>query len=43
MERDLKKLVASMTLEEKAGMCSGADFLEYKGCGTARNSKRDDV
>ena len=25
MERDLKKLVASMTLEEKAGMCSGAD------------------
>lgn len=23
MERDLKKLVASMTLEEKAGMCSG--------------------
>ena len=22
MERDLKKLVASMTLEEKAGMCS---------------------
>ena len=26
MERDLKKLVVSMTLEEKAGMCSGADF-----------------
>lgn len=30
MERDLKKLVASMTLEEKAGMCSGADFWNTK-------------
>ena len=27
MERDLKKLVASMTLEEKAGMCSGIQRL----------------
>ena len=31
MERDLKKLIASMTLEEKAGMCSGADFWNTKG------------
>ena len=30
MERDLKELVASMTLEEKAGMCSGADFWNTK-------------
>ena len=30
MERDVKKLVASMTLEEKAGMCSGADFWNTK-------------
>ena len=30
MERDLKKLVASMTLEEKAGMCSGLDFWHLK-------------
>ena len=30
MERDLKKLVVSMTLEEKAGMCSGADFWNTK-------------
>ena len=30
MERDLRKLIASMTLEEKAGMCSGADFWNTK-------------
>lgn len=30
MERDLKELIASMTLEEKAGMCSGADFWNTK-------------
>ena len=30
MERDIKKLVAEMTLEEKAGMCSGADFWNLK-------------
>lgn len=30
MERDLKKLIAEMTLEEKAGMCSGADFWNLK-------------
>ena len=23
MERDLKKIISEMTLEEKAGMCSG--------------------
>ncbi len=31
MERDLKKLVGEMTLEEKAGMCSGYDFWHLKG------------
>ncbi|MCD8190187.1 MAG: glycoside hydrolase family 3 C-terminal domain-containing protein [Clostridiales bacterium] len=31
MNRDLKKLIAAMTLEEKAGMCSGADFWNTKG------------
>jgi len=30
MERDLKKLIAQMTLEEKAGMCSGADGWHTK-------------
>lgn len=30
MERNLKKLIESMTLEEKAGMCSGADFWNTK-------------
>lgn len=30
MERDLKKLVSQMTLEEKAGMCSGLDFWRLK-------------
>jgi beta-glucosidase len=47
MERDLKKLVASMTLEEKAGMCSGADFwntkaverLEIPGVMSSRNAE----
>lgn len=28
---DIKKLVDSMTLEEKAGMCSGKDFWHLKG------------
>ena len=27
---DIKKLVSEMTLEEKAGMCSGADFWHLK-------------
>ncbi|MGO4546250.1 beta-glucosidase [Paenibacillus sp. 2TAB23] len=31
MERDLKKLISLMTLEEKAGMCSGQDFWRLKG------------
>ena len=30
MERDLKKIVSKMTLEEKAGMCSGLDFWHLK-------------
>lgn len=31
MERNLKDLIAQMTLEEKAGMCSGLDFWHLKG------------
>lgn len=31
MDRDLKSLVSQMTLEEKAGMCSGLDFWHLKG------------
>lgn len=27
---DIKKIVAEMTLEEKAGLCSGADFWHTK-------------
>ncbi len=30
MERDLKKLISEMTLEEKAGLCSGASFWYTK-------------
>lgn len=30
MKRNLKELVSSMTLEEKAGMCSGLDFWHLK-------------
>lgn len=30
MERDFKKMVSEMTLEEKAGMCSGKDFWHLK-------------
>lgn len=30
MERDLKAMISEMTLEEKAGMCSGADFWNTK-------------
>ena len=30
MERNLKKIVSEMTLEEKAGMCSGLDFWHLK-------------
>jgi beta-glucosidase len=31
MERDLKSLISQMTLEEKAGLCSGLDFWRLKG------------
>lgn len=31
MERNLKELISEMTLEEKAGMCSGLDFWYLKG------------
>lgn len=31
MERNINELVAQMTLEEKAGLCSGADFWHLKG------------
>ena len=31
MERNLKELINQMTLEEKAGMCSGLDFWHLKG------------
>ncbi|WP_405171574.1 glycoside hydrolase family 3 C-terminal domain-containing protein [Paenibacillus sp. FSL H8-0280] len=31
MERNIKELVQQMTLEEKAGMCSGLDFWHLKG------------
>lgn len=30
MERDIKKIISEMTLEEKAGMCSGEDFWKLK-------------
>jgi len=30
MDRDIKKIVSQMTLEEKAGMCSGQDFWHLK-------------
>ncbi len=30
-KEEIQKLVARMTLEEKAGMCSGADFWHLKG------------
>jgi len=30
MERDIKKLISQMTLEEKASLCSGLDFWHTK-------------
>ena len=30
MDRDIKKIISQMTLEEKAGMCSGLDFWHTK-------------
>ncbi|MBM7570576.1 glycoside hydrolase family 3 C-terminal domain-containing protein [Aquibacillus albus] len=31
MSRDIKSIISQMTLEEKAGMCSGLDFWHLKG------------
>jgi len=31
MDRDIKQLISQMTLEEKAGLCSGLDFWHLKG------------
>lgn len=31
LSRDIKKIVSEMTLEEKAGLCSGLDFWHTKG------------
>ena len=31
MARDIKAIISQMTLEEKAGMCSGSDFWHLKG------------
>lgn len=31
LSRDIKKLISQMTLEEKAGLCSGHDFWHTKG------------
>ncbi|MDF2472783.1 MAG: glycosyl hydrolase [Anaerocolumna sp.] len=31
MKRNIKKIIKDMTLEEKAGMCSGKDFWHLKG------------
>ena len=31
MARDIKALIKQMTVEEKAGMCSGKDFWHLKG------------
>ncbi|MCB2294750.1 glycoside hydrolase family 3 C-terminal domain-containing protein [Clostridium algoriphilum] len=33
MARDIKEIISRMTLEEKAGMCSGLDFWHTKGVG----------
>ena len=30
-QNEIKNLISQMTLEEKAGMCSGADFWHLKG------------
>ncbi len=31
MQRDIKKIISQMTLEEKASLCSGLDFWKLKG------------
>lgn len=43
MERNINELVAQMTLEEKAGLCSGRGFLAFEGRGTAGHPGRDGV
>ena len=40
MKRDLKKIVNQMTLEEKAGMCSGLDFWHLKLGDPGSNGQR---
>ena len=40
MKRDLKKIISQMTLEEKAGMCSGLDFWHLKTWNPGGNGKR---
>ena len=41
MKRDIKAIVKQMTLEEKAGMCSGEDFLAFKECRASWNPECD--
>ena len=43
MKRDLKKIISEMTLEEKAGLCSGKDFLEHERNRAVGSSVFDDV
>ena len=31
MEHDIKAILSQMTMEEKAGLCSGLDFWHFKG------------
>jgi hypothetical protein len=31
MVRDIKQMISQMTLDEKAGLCSGLDFWHTKG------------
>lgn len=42
MSRNLKELIRQMTLEEKAGLCSGADFWNTMGIEEVRDSFRYD-
>ena len=37
MKLNVEQLVQEMTLEEKAGLCSGGKFLVYQGGRTARD------
>ena len=40
MEHDLKKIISQMTLEEKAGMCSGLDFWGISNTSTGSASRK---